>query len=56
MRVSPPPIKAAIRGMKMILPVNLDKQSYDIVIERGAIDTIGAYLNLQRKVLILKMN
>ena len=37
----------------MILPVNLDKQSYDIVIERGAIDTIGAYLNLHRKVLIL---
>ena len=37
----------------MILPVNLDKQSYDIVIERGALNKIGTYLNLCRKVLIL---
>ncbi|MBO5262028.1 MAG: 3-dehydroquinate synthase [Clostridia bacterium] len=37
----------------MILPINLGEQSYDIVIERGALDKIGSYLNLNRKVLIL---
>ena len=37
----------------MILPLNLGENSYDIVIERGALDKIGEYLNLKRKVLIL---
>ena len=37
----------------MILPINLDEKSYDIVIERGALQKIGEYLNLNRKVLIL---
>lgn len=37
----------------MILPMNLDKQSYDIVVERGSLDKIATYLNLERKVLIL---
>lgn len=37
----------------MILSLNLGEQSYDIVVERGALDRIGSYLNLNRKVLIL---
>ena len=37
----------------MIIPLNLGEQSYDIVVERGALDKIGSYLNLNRKVLIL---
>lgn len=37
----------------MILPLNLGENSYDIVIERGALNKIGEYLNLNRKVLIL---
>lgn len=37
----------------MILPLNLKEKSYDIVIERGALDKIGEYLNLNRKVLIV---
>jgi len=37
----------------MILPINLGEQSYDIVVERGALKKIGSYLNLDRKVLIL---
>ncbi len=37
----------------MILPMNLDKQSYDIVVERGSLDRIDRYLNLKRKVLVL---
>lgn len=37
----------------MILPLNLEADSYDIVIERGSLNKIGAYLNLDRKVLIL---
>ena len=37
----------------MILPINLGEQSYDIIVERGALDKIGSYLNLNRKVLIL---
>ncbi|MBO5313378.1 MAG: 3-dehydroquinate synthase [Clostridia bacterium] len=37
----------------MILPLSLAEQSYDIVVERGALDKIGSYLNLDRKVLIL---
>jgi len=35
----------------MKITVNLDKNSYDIIIERGALAHIGDYLNLQRKVL-----
>ena len=37
----------------MVLPINLNEQSYDIIIERGALRKIGEYLNLNRKVLIL---
>ena len=37
----------------MILTLNLGEQSYDIVVERGALESIGSYLNLDRKVLIL---
>ena len=37
----------------MILPINLGEQSYDIVVERGAIEKVGSYINLNRKVLIL---
>ena len=35
------------------MKVNLDKNSYDIIIERGALAHIGDYLNLQRKVLVV---
>ncbi|MBO5287592.1 MAG: 3-dehydroquinate synthase [Clostridia bacterium] len=37
----------------MILPLMLGEQSYDIIIERGALLKIGSYLSLSRKVLIL---
>ena len=37
----------------MILPINLGAQSYDIVVERGALNKIGSLINLNRKVLIL---
>lgn len=37
----------------MILPLNLGENSYDIVVERGSLNKIGSYLNLDRKVLIL---
>lgn len=36
-----------------ILHMNLDADSYDIVIERGALQKAGEYLNLDRKVLVL---
>lgn len=37
----------------MILHMNLGKDSYDIIVERGALSKISAYFNLGRKVLIL---
>ncbi|MBQ6381029.1 MAG: 3-dehydroquinate synthase [Clostridia bacterium] len=37
----------------MKITVNLDKNSYDIIIERGALAHIGDYLDLQRKVLVV---
>ena len=37
----------------MVLSLNLGKDSYDIVVERGALDRVGTYLSLNRKVLIL---
>ena len=37
----------------MVLPLNLGENSYDIIIERGALSKIGEYLNLKRKVLVL---
>ena len=37
----------------MILPLNLEADSYDIIVERGSLTKIGEYLNLDRKVLIL---
>ena len=37
----------------MILPMNLGKDSYDIIVERGALSKIGVHFNLARKVLIL---
>ncbi|MBR0513010.1 MAG: 3-dehydroquinate synthase [Clostridia bacterium] len=37
----------------MIIPMNLGKDSYDIILERGCIRRAGELLNLQRKVLIV---
>ena len=37
----------------MIIPVNVSKDSYDIVLERGSLLKAGEYLNLNRKVLIV---
>lgn len=37
----------------MVLPIKLGEQSYDIIVERGALFQIGSYLNLNRKVAIL---
>lgn len=37
----------------MKIPVNLGKQSYDIVLARGAIKTAGDNLNLDRRVLVV---
>ena len=37
----------------MILPVNLGPDSYDIVLERGALARAGEMLNLDRKVLVV---
>ena len=37
----------------MVLSLNLGEESYDIVIERGALKHAGRYLNLERKVFIV---
>ena len=37
----------------MVLSLNLEKDSYDIVVLSGALNSAGEYLNLNRKVLIL---
>ncbi len=37
----------------MIINVELGKNSYDIVLQRGALDRVGEYLRLQRRVLIV---
>lgn len=37
----------------MIIPLNLGEQSYDIVLERGALNKASEYLNLNRKCLIV---
>ena len=37
----------------MILPVSLGEQSYDIVVERGALSRIAELLPLDRKVLVV---
>ena len=37
----------------MVLNMELGENSYDIVVERGALAKIGTYLNLNRKVLVL---
>jgi len=37
----------------MNLPISLGEKSYDIIVERGALNKIGEYLNLNRKVLVL---
>ena len=37
----------------MIIPIELGTESYDIVLERGALQRIGDYLPLQRKVLVV---
>ncbi len=37
----------------MIIPLNLNEQSYDIVLERGALNRASEYLNLNRKALIV---
>lgn len=37
----------------MIIPINVNNSGYDIVLERGALNKTGEYLNLKRKVLIV---
>ena len=37
----------------MIIPINLAEQSYDIVLERGALARVGELVNLNRKVLVV---
>lgn len=37
----------------MIIPVNLAKDSYDIILERGALSKCAEYLNLNRRVLVV---
>lgn len=37
----------------MKLRISLEEKGYDITVERGAINKIGSYLNLNRKVLVL---
>ena len=37
----------------MIIPVNLGKDSYDIILERGAMSRAGELLTLDRKVLVV---
>ena len=37
----------------MIIPLNLEKESYDIVLERGVLKKAGRELNLNRKVLVV---
>jgi 3-dehydroquinate synthase len=37
----------------MLIPVKTSSGSYDIILERGALDKTGEYLNLDRKVLIV---
>lgn len=37
----------------MILPVKLANSTYDVVIEKGALNNIGEYLDLKRKVLVI---
>lgn len=37
----------------MIIPVNLGINSYDIVVERGAVERLDEYLNLNRRVLVV---
>ena len=37
----------------MIIPVNMSNESYDIVLEKGALCKAGEYLNLNRKVLVV---
>ncbi len=38
---------------KTILHMNLGENSYDIIVERGAIDKAAEYINLKRKVLVV---
>ena len=37
----------------MIIPIEIGENSYDIVLERGALERIGEYIELNRKVLIV---
>lgn len=37
----------------MIIPLNLNEDSYDIVLERGVLNRVGELLNLDRKVLVV---
>ena len=37
----------------MIIPINLGASSYDIILERGALDRVGTHINLDRKTLIV---
>ncbi len=40
----------------MIIPVCMEKDSYDIILERGALDAADSYLSLDRRVLIVTDN
>ena len=37
----------------MIIPVKTEQGSYDIVLERGALDKVGELLDLDRRVLVV---
>lgn len=37
----------------MIIPITIENQSYDIVLEKGALQSVGRLLDLERKVLII---
>ena len=37
----------------MIIPVNLGKDSYDIILEKGALDRVGEIFDLDRKVMLV---
>ncbi len=45
-----------IRRYEMIIPVNLEKNSYNITLQRNSLQEVGNLLNLDRKVLIVTDN
>ncbi len=53
MRVAYSGVEGAFGRQKQLIPVKTSSGSYDIILERGALDKTGEYLNLARKVLIV---